>query len=275
LLLALIVLFIFDFSLHPTDSLGIEIKNQSHDYRLGPNDVLEITVYREKELDRKVRVSSNGFISLPLIGKIKAEGLTVPELEQRITKKLKRYLKKPQVTVFIKEYSTITVLGEVDKPGAYPLKGEVTVIEAIGLAGGFTEFSAENDVKVIRTENGERKIITVRVADIGEKGDKTQDIILKRGDVVYVPEETITVTGQVQRPGLYPLKGEVTVLQAISLAGGFTKYSARNNVKILRIENGQKKTIRVRVAEISKKGDITKDIILKNGDIVFVPESLF
>ena len=168
--------------------LGISLCAQAQDYRIGPDNSLKISVYREDELDRDVRVSSDGFISLPLLGKVKAGDLTVSELENKLTEGLKKYLKHPQVTVFIEEYSTITVTGQVKKPDLYPLKGELTVIEAIALAEGFTKIASRNNVKVMRIENGEKKTITVRVADRSKKGNKTKDISLKRGDIVFVPE---------------------------------------------------------------------------------------
>lgn len=171
-------------------SLYSIIPLQAREYRLGSDDLLIIKVYREEELDRRIRVSSDGNISFPLLGKVKAEGLTVSELEDKLTEGLRKYLKKPQVTVSIDEYSTITVTGQVEKPDAYELRGELTVLEAIGLAGGFTKIAARNDVKVIRIENGERKTIRVKIADISKKGDKAKDkdVSLKRGDVVFVPE---------------------------------------------------------------------------------------
>ncbi len=250
----------------------------AQDYLLGPDDVLKISVYREKELDRKVRVSPNGYISFPLLGKVKAKGLTVSELENSLTKGLKKYLKNPQVTIFTAEYSTITVTGQVKKPSSYPLKGALTVIEAIGMAGGFTSTAAQNEVKVMRKNNDKQKTIIVKVADIAdinEKGDKSKDILLQRGDIVFVPESTITVTGQVKKPNSYPLKEGLTVIEAIGMAGGFTKYAARNKVKILRIENNKKKTIKVKVADINEEGDKTMDVPLRRNDVVFVPESLF
>lgn len=160
----------------------------AQDYLIGPDDVLKITVYREEDMDRTVRVSSDGYISFPLLGKVKAEGLTVSGLERSLIMELIKYLKNPQVTVFIQEYGTITVSGQVEKPGSYPLKGEMSVIEAISMAGGFTKIAAQNGVKVMRLEEGKKKTILVRVADISKKGDKTKDIPLKRGDIVFVPE---------------------------------------------------------------------------------------
>jgi polysaccharide export outer membrane protein len=101
---------------------------------------------------------------------------------------LVRYLKDPRVSVFIEEYATITVSGQVEEPGSFSLKGELTVIEAISMAGGFTKIAAKNAVKVMRLQDGKKKAILVRVADISKRGDKSQDMPLKRGDIVFVPE---------------------------------------------------------------------------------------
>lgn len=169
-------------------TLNISLPVNAQEYLIGPDDILEITVYREEELDRKVRVSSDGYISFPLIGEVKAEGKSVSMLELLISQMLKRYIKNPQITVFIREYSTITVSGEVNKPGSYPLKGELTVLEAISLAGDFTKVAAQNSVKVLRRENGQEKTIRVRVANIRKTGDKSKDVLLQRGDIVVVPE---------------------------------------------------------------------------------------
>ena len=161
---------------------------RADDYLLGPDDVLEITVFREDDLYREIRVSSDGKISFPLLGEVVAAGLTPHQFQVGLEDKLKRYLKKPQVTVFIKEYSTISVTGQVNQPGSFPLKGQLSVLEAIGLAKGFTKIAGQNNVKIMRMENGAKKTITVKVADISKKGDKSQDVVLERGDIVFVPE---------------------------------------------------------------------------------------
>ena len=160
----------------------------AQDYCVGADDVLEINVYREPELDTKTRISTEGYISLPLLGKVQVGGLTVMELEEFLSKKLGRYLKHPQVTVFISEYSKITVTGEVEDPGVFELKERLTVIGAINLAGGFSKLAARNNVKVIRMVDGKEVVEVVRVADISKRGDKAKDIPLKRGDIVFVPE---------------------------------------------------------------------------------------
>lgn len=160
----------------------------AQEYRLGPDDVLDINVYREEELNRRVRISSDGYFTFPFLRKVKAEGLTVSELERNLKKALRKYLKNPQVTVFVIEYGTITVTGQVEKPGSFPLKGELTVIEAISLAGGFTKIAAKNSVRIMRVENGKEKSILVEVEEISKKGNKLKDVPLKRGDIIYVPE---------------------------------------------------------------------------------------
>ncbi|MFC1576072.1 polysaccharide biosynthesis/export family protein [Candidatus Omnitrophota bacterium] len=156
------------------------------DYVLVSDDTLKIKVYREKELDRIVRIAPDGYISFPLLGKVKAAGLTASELEEKLTEDLKKYLKKPHVTVYMN--TAITVTGQVEEPGSYPLTGGLTVIKAIGLADGFTKIAARNNVIVMRVEKGKKKTMKVRVADISKKGDLTQDVLLKNGDVVFVPE---------------------------------------------------------------------------------------
>jgi len=160
----------------------------AQEYQLGPDDVVKISVYREDELERIVRITADGSFSFPLLGKVKVEGMTVSELEQALADKLRGYIKGPQVSVFIMEYSSITVTGQVMRPGSYPLKGGLRVFEAISLAEGFAKLADQHKVKVLRREEGKEKIITVNVAAISNKGKMAEDILLKRGDIVFVPE---------------------------------------------------------------------------------------
>ena len=158
------------------------------DYRLAPDDILRISVYREENLNREVRVASDGKISLPLLGEIKVEGMTIPEIEELITVRLRKYIVRPQVTVFLQKYSTITVAGEVENPGVYPLEERYTVSDAISVAGGFNKYAKRNTVRLIRVEDGKKKVYIVRVAHIRYTGDRTKDIPLKSGDVIFVAE---------------------------------------------------------------------------------------
>jgi polysaccharide export outer membrane protein len=162
------------------------------EYEIGPENALLINVYygRDKNLERKVRVSADGFITFPLLGKIEVVGLTVSELANKLTYLLgEDYLVNPQVSVFIEEYSTVSILGQVNDPGSFEIKGKLTVVELISMAGGFTKIADTNNVKVIRTaDNGSKRTIPVRVNDIINKGKEESDIRLKPNDIVTVGE---------------------------------------------------------------------------------------
>ena len=162
-------------------------------YRLHPADVLNITVHNQPDLTTRTRISSDGYISFPLIGKVLANGLTAQELELNIKESLEKdYLVKAEVLVFIEQYHArqVSVIGEVNKPGKFemPVERDITVLEAIAMAGGFTKDAEVNKTRIMRIENGEKKAIIIRVKDITEKGEKDKDIVLQPDDVVFVPE---------------------------------------------------------------------------------------
>ena len=172
----------------PLGALTTEKSSPSQSYRIGIGDLLEIEVYDEPDLTREVRVLTDGYISFPLLGSLPAAGLTVGELEQALTKRLgAKYLVNPQVTVFVKEFSSIFVFGEVKKPGSFPLFGKMTVFEAITLAGGFTEVANPSKVKIIRQENGREVTLEVDIQRVTKKGDTSQDRELQANDRIIVP----------------------------------------------------------------------------------------
>jgi polysaccharide export outer membrane protein len=164
----------------------------SPEYIIGPQNVLQIDVYygRDKNLERKVRVSSKGYINFPLLGEVEISGLTVNEAVEKLAALLEKdYLVNPQVSIFIEEYSTVSVIGQVNKPGTYPIKGRLTVVEAISLAEGFTKIAAPNGVKVLRTNSdGVKTSINIKAGDIINGGKKEDDLQLQSGDIVSVPE---------------------------------------------------------------------------------------
>jgi len=161
-------------------------------YRIGPENLLQIDVHYGKDslISQKVRVSSKNLITFPLVGEVDVEGLTVSELENKLYTLLEKdYLVNPQVSVVIEEYSTVTVIGEVKKPGAYPIKGKLTVVEAISLAEGFTKIASPNRAKIVRTnDDGTKKEIPVRLSDIINGKKQKNNIYLQAGDVLVVPE---------------------------------------------------------------------------------------
>jgi polysaccharide export outer membrane protein len=161
-------------------------------YRIGPENLLQIDVHYGKDglISQKVRVSSRNLITFPLVGEVNVEGLTVSELENKLYTLLEKdYLVNPQVSVVIEEYSTVSVIGEVKKPGAYPIKGKLTVVEAVSLAEGFTKIASPNRAKIVRTlDDGTKKEIPVRLSDIINGKKQKNNIYLQAGDVVVVPE---------------------------------------------------------------------------------------
>lgn len=167
--------------------------NVNPEYKLQPTDVINITVHGQPDLTTKARLTADGYITFPLLGKVMAAGLTVQELELKLKELLEKdYLVTAQVVVFIEEYNKrqVSVLGEVKTPGKYELPGEkeLTLMQAIAMAGGFTKHADITKTKVMRMENGRKKNIIVNAKSITEKGEKDKDIVLKAEDIVFVPE---------------------------------------------------------------------------------------
>lgn len=163
------------------------------EYKIETGDLLLITVYGQDDLTTKVRVTK-GEISFPLIGNVKAEGLTVAQLGKTVETMLEKdYLVNPKVNVVIEEYlpRKIFILGAVEKPGAYelPANRPTTAIEAIAMAGGFSKIADQNGTKVVRkAADGKEETIKVKAGDIVQKGRKDQDVAVQPNDVVFVPE---------------------------------------------------------------------------------------
>lgn len=170
----------------------VENLRSSQDYLIQPGDLVEIKVYKEEDMERTLRVTTNGSITFPLIGNVKIAGLTVSDAEQKLEKDLQAYLKTPSVSFLIKEYAnkTVYVLGQVKKPSSIPILPEktMTLLEAITSAGGFTDVAAISKVKILRMENGVQKSIEVDVSQITKEGNKQYDVPLKPADVVFVPQ---------------------------------------------------------------------------------------
>jgi len=160
---------------------------------ISPADLLEISVYREEDLGRTLRVSQQGTISFPLAGVLKVGGMSTIDAENLLSLKLRDFLVQPQVTIFIKEYGNkqVYVLGEVKNPGSFelPTESKLTVLEAISKAGGFSPVAAKDRTQVIRTDrDGRSQTFLIEVSAIMTKGEKHRDIVLEPNDVVHVPQ---------------------------------------------------------------------------------------
>jgi polysaccharide export outer membrane protein len=265
----------------------------SGDYSVGGYDVLNITVYEEGDLSRNaVRVSADGYISFPLIGRVKVDGLTTSEIEKLISLRLaeEQYLLDAHVSIMVTGYNSkrFLVLGAVNNPGSYSLQARERVLDAISRVGGIRRSrdsyyeQAGKKAMVIRTENPdteqERKIVINLDLEGLLKGiDQISNIFLAEKDVLFIPTaEYFYIIGQVRKPGSYPLTDkEITLVEAISIAGGFTPIAARNRTRIIRVENGVEKIIEVKVDAITDAGKKIQDVIIQPDDVIVVPESFF
>ena len=265
------------------------------DYRIGPEDLLEVSVFEEEKLNKAVRVSSQGNISLPLIGVLRVKDLTANELEREIRDLLaEKYLQDPHVSVFIKEYRSqrISVIGAVEKPGVFEVTGQKTILDALamagGLSGGLKEETAGHLLFLIRPAPADEaapetkaeanplpRTFVVDLEDLLVKGDLTLNLPLMNGDVINVPVSgKVYVGGEVRNPGGFPLRGKkMTVGQAVTLAGGLKTEANGSEAKIFRSsERGtERETFSVNVYAIEKgQGE---DPVLKENDILIVPKS--
>ena len=179
----------------PSQEIIEEASNSSKDFLLGPEDVLDIVIWKNEDLSQKgVVIRPDGKISMPLIGEILASGRTANQLASQIAARLKEYKDNPVVTVSVKEVNSyyVYVLGEVSKPGKYQLKSHATVLQAVAIASGFTNYASKNKMKVIRHVQGDngttREIrIPARYDDLVSGTGEIGNFVLKTGDVVVVP----------------------------------------------------------------------------------------
>lgn len=162
-------------------------------YKLQPTDVITVTVHGHSDLTTKTRVSADGYISFPLLGKVSVEGLTVQELEDKLKTLLEKdYLVNAPVVVFIEEYHPrqVSVIGEVNTPGKFnmPDEKDMTLLEAIAMAEGFTKDALLTKIKIIRITGGQRQTIVVNVKEMIKKDEEEKDLVLEPNDIIVVPE---------------------------------------------------------------------------------------
>jgi len=241
-------------------------------YRIGIDDVLVITVWDNKEAGEVVFVRPDGKISLPLVGEIQAGGLTVQELADKLNEEYAKTIKSPAVTVSVREIRSRAVyfVGGIGKPGPMQLTQELSLLQAVSLAGGLLPAADQESAFVLRDGNK----IPVNFTDLMKKGDLKYNITLKPGDTVVVPiAEAVYVQGEVKSPGTVKFTNDLTIVKAITQAGGFTQMAAPKRVSIVRGEGPKKETIKVNVDAMMR--DSETDVALKPADIIIVPQRLF
>jgi polysaccharide biosynthesis/export protein len=267
-----------------------ETLSPAYTYQIGMEDELVISVADSLELPgTSVRIDDNGEISLPLLGRVRAAGLTTRQLENELTERLKRYIREPQVSVTVKDFRSqpVSVLGAVRNPGVHFLRGPSTLVEVLALAGGLRE-DAGNAITVTRriqygkiplgsaSEQGEFSIAEINLRMITEAEAPENNILVRAHDVISVPRaEMVYVVGEVIRAGGFVLneKENLSVLQALSLAGGLQPEAAPKNARILRAATKAEERKEVEVDVKSILQGKVPDVSLMADDILFIPGS--
>ncbi len=264
-------------------------------YLIGPRDVLSLTIYAggEEQQSVKLTVSEKGIINVPFIGPIKAAGLTISELRTNILKPLAEdYFVNPEINLYIEEYHSLEyyITGAVNSPGLYQTKTEQTLLTLIAKAGGVISgrykvaYILRDSAKKIESGEELEKLITnkkpesINLIKLLDEGDMSKNVKLRSGDVVYIPLEedakkelTISVEGEVKKPGIYPFKPGLTALEACLMAGGFDKFAAPNRARIVRKKGKQQIVIKINLNKV-REGEIS-DMELKPGDLINIPET--
>lgn len=240
---------------------------------LGTGDVMKISVYNNPDLATDARVSASGFVTFPLIGEVAVAGLSTAMAEKKIATLLETggFVKKPQVNIIVTllQSQQVSVLGQVNRPGRYPIDATRSVLDLVALAGGVS-VDGGDIVSVLRKGSGVAGHAsakeTVDIAELVRSGDTARNLELSGGDILYVERAPrFYIYGEVQRPGMFRVERNMTVLQALAAGGGLTLRGTERGLRIKRSDASGKLQML----------DAKQDDLLQADDVVYVKESLF
>lgn len=244
------------------------------DYLLGAGDLLQVTVFEAEELNTKARVSSRGYITLPLIGQLSVKGLSARQAEKKIEDLYReRYINNPHVSIFVEEHYSqrVTLVGQFKNPGTYDYLSKQRLLDVIALGGGLSE-KAGQIVQIRRTGSmpGEPGTFIVDLDQLIKEGRDEFNIEINGGDVLFVPEAGVFfIGGAVRHPGAYPIKHTTIVQEALLEAGGFAPYAKKDSIKLVRsMEGGERKVI-----VLDLKNQESRELEIKDRDILIVDSS--
>ena len=261
--------------------------SQNSEYRIGSGDLLEFLMFTDPSLDRDVMVRFDGYISLPRIGDVQVSDLTRTECEAIVEEAFARIYNEPEVSLAVRESrsKTFTVAGDVENPGSYPYDRQISLWQAIQLAGGpkiqrfgigsFASNATGQIAKayVIRRIEGKRKVFEFDLRKIEQSGDFAGDVIIRYDDLIYVPGgiNLVYVIGESKGSTVVQLTEDMTVLKAIALAGGPETSSARlKSVALIRtLDNGNASVSIVNIKKLLQGGG--NNVALMPGDIIYIP----
>ena len=239
-------------------------------YLLAPGDVVRISVYNNPDMLTEAQIGTGGKITFPLLGEVEIAGLDKGEAESRIARLLaeRKFVLNPQVNVLLTQYrgNQVSVLGQVSKPGKFALERTSNLTDVLAYAGGIGAAGADTVVVYVRDRDGALRKQEIDLNAMMMSGDLSRNLPMTNGDIVYVPRASMFyIYGEVQRPGVYRLERDMTVMQALSVGGGLTVRGTERGVRLHRHDSsGKVQTLEPRLT----------DRVLEN-DVVFVRESLF
>ena len=253
-----------------------QMQSDPSDYLLGAGDLLQINVFEAEELNAKVRVSSRGYVTLPLIGSVLVKGLSAREAEQKIEELYReRYIKNPHVGIFIEEHFSrrVTLMGQFKNPGTYDYLSKQRLLDVMALGGGLSDKAGL--VVQIRKSSGSPDGQGVFIVDLDQlikEGKSELNIKINAGDVLFVPEAGVFfVDGAVRKPGSYYIKHQTTVQEAFVEAGGLAPYANKNQAVLVRYgENNERKMIKLDLSQPD-----TLEIEVKDRDVLIAEASAF
>lgn len=261
------------------------------DYRLGADDVIEISVFGVEDFRRDIRVNALGIVSVPYLGDVEAGGLTVGELEQRMEEMLDgQFIKNPQVSIFIKEHRSrpVAVMGAVNKPGQYQMIQQMRLIDVLSLAGGLNEKAGEtivvqrhgnpNPMAVQAAFRVEPDVVNVDIKELLQEGRPELNLQIQPNDVVNVQEREVQhfyLIGEVNNPGAFelPFDNNVRLTQALAWAGGPMKTAKITKGILVRYNGEMRQEMQVDFKKVLR-GQIP-DLEIHPNDVIFVPGSTF
>jgi polysaccharide biosynthesis/export protein len=240
------------------------------EYRLGPGDVVRITVYNNPDLTTEAQITQQGRITFPLIGEVQIGGTEKGQAEQLIARRLGEggFVVKPQVNVLVLGFKSqqISVLGQVNRPGKYPIEQASTLADLLAMAGGISQTGADVITHITRLEDGKTTKRDINIHEALRTGEMDKNFPVSNGDIIFVPRAPLFyIYGEVQRPGAYRLEKEMTVMQALSVGGGLNLRGTERGIRINRhSNNGKVETFETKMTDM-----------VKENDVIFVKESLF
>lgn len=255
-------------------SFSANAQDMKQDYVLGTGDMVRITVYGSPDLTTETRVTAAGAITIPLLGDLPVGGLTAADTEKKIATALEAggFLKQPQVNIVVLQFQSqmVSVLGDVLKPGRYPLDRPSTLTDVLAMSGGATSNGSEL-VTVTSQRDGKTENREYDLRELFERGQSSQNPIIRSDDIIYVHAREVSVLGQVNRPGKYSvLSGVRNVGDFLSMAGGVAPGGADTIVVSLQRDG---KTIKheIDVDQLFRSGNTAANVELQSGDMIYVP----